>query len=278
MSLDTGAAVEIAIGPPGHAIYTAGDESLVCSVMNALAGVRVRIAGRFMHMDGRVEPIVDTFTPATDRSVSVKRIALARGWLLHAQVSVVVGAPLTAQTFAILSLVRGRTGAFEELATLVAGPVTAVQRLAWPGSLVGNSLEGAGALRTIVGTIPAAGAEVSETVPTGARWELVSLKLNLTTSATVATRAVQLVFTVSASVLFQVGAVSTQPATTTALHDWFQGGPLPGLDISGNKLAPLPVGLRLPGGATITTVTSSIQVGDQYAAPVMLVREWIEGA
>lgn len=268
----------IAIQPPGHAVFTAGDESLVCSVLNALAGVRVRVAARFMHLDGRVEPIVDTFTPATDRSVSVKRIALANGWLLNAQVAVVAGAPLTGQTFAVLSLARGRTGAFEELATFAAGPISAVHRVAWPGSPIQSSIEGAGALRSIAGAVPAAGAEIAETVPTGARWELITFEALLTTSAAVANRVPQLVIDDGATPLYRVGAALNQAASLAHRRSWFQGAPAPYLDNALNVPMPLPANVRLGGGFRIRTITTALDALDQYSSIQYLVREWIEGA
>jgi hypothetical protein len=272
------APLALAIAPPASAIYVNGEESLRVSVLNALAGVRVRIAGRFLHLDGRIEPIVDTILPTSDRVVSVKTLPLAAGWLMNAQASVNAGAPLTGQTFAILSLVRGRTGAFEELATLAAGPITAVQRLAWPGSLVGNSLDGAGALRTIVGSAPGAGAEISETVPTGARWELLTFDTTLTTSATVANRMPALRFQDGASVLglFPASTVITASAATGLT--WAASAP---------GVSPLPLirqsiaigaGIRLGSGAVIGTTTTALQAGDVYTQPRYLVREWIEGA
>jgi hypothetical protein len=156
--------------PPfaGNGFYFAGDDNLQVTVFNALASVAVRIAGRFLHADGRVEPFVHRLVPTSNRVASPFTARLGVGWLLSVQATVSAAAPLTGQAFVVLSVVRGQSGGQEDLATLAAGYVSAANRVAWPGSPVLNSLEGGGALRSITGTTPGAGAEISETVPTGA--------------------------------------------------------------------------------------------------------------
>lgn len=266
------------IGPPGSAIYTNGDESLRATVLNAAAGVRVRIAGRFMHMDGRVEPIADQLVPATDRSASVKSLPLAEGWLLNAQVHVVAGTPQTGQTFAVLSLVRGRTGAFEELATLAAGPVTAVHRVAWPGSSILSSVEGAGALRTISGTTPGAGVEVSESVPTGARWQLLQFAATLVTSAVPANRDPFVIIDDGTNVLQQFGQGLITAASVTRRQYWTHGISMNATGFAGSAIQGLPTSLLLLPGHRILTGTTAFDVGDQWSLVRYTVREWIEGA
>jgi hypothetical protein len=272
------ATIDLAIRPPASAIFCNGEESLRLSALNALAGVRLRVAGRFMHMDGRIEPIVDTLLPASDRSVSVKTLPLAVGWLCNAQVSVSAGTPQTGQTFAVLSLVRGRTGAFEELATLAAGPITAVHRLAWPGSLILSSVEGAGALRTISGTTPGAGVEVSESVPTGARWQLLQFACTLTTSAVAGNRDPFVIIDDGTNVLQQFGQGLTTAAGVTRRQYWSTGLSLNGTGFAGSAIQGLPTTLLLLPGHRILTGTTALDVGDQYSLVRYTVREWIEGA
>lgn len=270
--------LNLPIGPPAHAVYVAGDESLRFSVLNAAAGVTVRIAGRFMHRDGRVEPFVERLVPATDRTVSVKTIPLAEGWLLNAQASVSAGTPQIGQTFAILSLVRGRTGAFEELATLAAGPISAVQRIAWPGSVVGSPLEGAGALRTITGATPAAGAEVSETVPTGARWQLVSFRATFAASAVVSNRNLFLQLDDGTTVLEQVIQFNAVTASGGANAYWMAGfGPVT-VNFGNGQMQGIGTSAWLAAGHRIRTLTIGIDAADTWTNVRYKVREFLEGA
>lgn len=272
-----GLAAPLAVG--GAPLYLTGEDVLKVTVFNAAAGVTVKVSGRFQSADGgRPSPFVSTLVPATDRTASTLIVPLAEGWLLNAQAIVSGGAPLTGQTFAILSLARGVTTNAEDLFTLVAGTITAKQRLSYPGSAVANTLDGGGALRSIAGATPGAGAEISETVPTGARWELLTFQATLVTSAAAANRVPQLTIDDGTTVIFRVGAALNQAASLTQRRSWFQGAPAPYLDNASNVPMPLPSNVRLGAAFRIKTVTAAIDVADQYSAVQYLVREWIEGA
>lgn len=261
-----------------NGFYFAGDDNLQVTVFNALASVAIRISGRFLHLDGRVEPFVDRLVPTSNRAASTKVLHIGTGWLLNVQVNVSAQAPLTGQAFAIVSVVRGQTGATEDLATLAAGYVTALQRIAWPGSPILNSLEGGGALRSITGTSPAAGAEISESVPTGARWELLAFRTLFTTAAAVANRTNYLTLDDGATEYFRMQQNATFVASQAWVVGWAQGLALWANQGQPGQLAPLPTGLRLGAGHRIKTVTAGIQAADQYSAVQYLVREWLEGA
>src|SRR5439155_18890058 len=101
---------------------------------------------------------------------------LGKGAILNLTVFASAGAPLMGQTYVIVQLIKGLTGATIVLGTLLGGYLTATQALGWPGSPIISSTDGEGCTRLIVGTTPAAEANILETVPTGARWELLSLE------------------------------------------------------------------------------------------------------
>jgi hypothetical protein len=122
-----------------------------------------------------------------------------------------------------VDLVRGPGAVGGVTATLLQGPVSSLQRIAWPGSLLLSSLDVAGILRSITGTDPAAGAEISETVPTGARWRLRALAATLVTSATVANRTVSLRVDDGTTGYFGTDAAGTQPASNTIRYNAAEG-------------------------------------------------------
>src|SRR5262245_11706354 len=208
-----------------HAVYLTGEDNLRVTVFNALAGVVVTVRGRFEDLKGDVIPFEDRVTPASDRTASNLTVRLAEGWLLNVHVFVSTGAPLTGQTFAIVSVIRGEGSSALTLATLVAGAITAPQRIGYPGSPIVNSLDSQGAVRAITGTTPGAAADVLETVPTGARWELLSIIAQLVTSATVANRIVELVLDDGANVIARATNNQNHAASTTIIYWWAQGGP-----------------------------------------------------
>jgi hypothetical protein len=263
----------------GPGFYLHPDDNLRITVYNALATVRVKATGRRLDaISGRVEPFEHEFTPTSDRVASIITRRLGEGWLLNLQLFASNAAPLHGQAFAVASIVRGQEGFVVDLATLAAGYVTAKQRVAWPGGIITSSLEGHGALRSIAGSTPAAGAEISETVPTGARWELLAFEATFVTSAVAANRVPQLTIDDGTTVVFRLGAALNQAASLTQRRSWFQGAPAPYLDNASNLPLPIPSNVRLGSGFRIKTVTAAIDVGDQYSAVQYLVREWIEGA
>jgi len=262
----------------GTSVYLTGEDQLRVTVCNALAGVRVQLSGRFLTREGKIVPFVHAFTPASDRTESTLTRALGEGWLLEASVRAIAGTPKIGQTFAVLSIARGSTGNFEDLSTLAAGYVSAVNRIAWPGGPVQGSLEGAGALRSIAGAVPAAGAEIVETVPTGARWELISFTAILTTGVAVAARNVQLVFDDGTTVYARAYHQGDQAASLAFTYTWAQGENV--LIPAAHSFSSMPIATRngLGAGHRIRTVTGAIQAADQWSAIQYLVREWIEGA
>jgi hypothetical protein len=262
----------------GGSVYLTGEDQLRVTVLNAAAAVRVQLSGRLLNTSGEIVPYSHDFLPSTDRSVATMTRSIGEGWLLEASVKTIAGAPLIGQCYAILSIVRGSTGNQVDLSTLGAGYVTAVQRLAWPGAGFQSSLDGGGALRSITGAVPAAGAEVSETVPTGARWELISFAALLTTSATVSNRSANHTLDDGANIYFRADSNLAHAASIALLYVLATCFTIPS---STNGLAyqkPLPPNIRLGAGHRIRTQTTNLQAGDQWSAVQYLVREWIEGA
>lgn len=259
-------------------VFCTGDEQLRLTVFNAASGVTLAIRGRFLDIDGHVQVLEDVLTPTTARAASTKTLRLGCGWLLGVQVLASAGTPITGQCFAMLSLVRGDGTAGIDQQTLAAGYVTAVQRLAFPGSPVQGSLDGGGAIRAIAGTTPAAGAEISEAVPTGARWELLSFAFTLTTSAGVANRAIVLTLDDGTTVYSRSTSNVNQTASVGWNYQFMQGYGNPAISLVTALQAPIPSNIRLGAGHRIRTVTGAIQVADQFSAIQYLVREWIEGA
>jgi|SRR5579864_357111 len=263
----------------GVPIYFTGEDFLKLTVKNAAAGVTVTLTGRTLAVgDLRPAPFTQTLVPATDRSDSTVTIPMPAGWLVNAQVIVSAGSPLTGQTWARLSVVHGNLSSAAELFTLASCYLTAKQPLSYPGTGVLNSLDGGGALRSITGSTPGAGANISETVPTGARWELLSFYFILTTSAAAGNRFLGLNIDDGANIYFTDSASLTQTASQANTYCFAEGGskaPAPfGAFVVGN----VPSGNRLGAGHRIRTIVGGLLAGDQFTAPQYLVREWIEGS
>jgi hypothetical protein len=255
---------------------TTGEDNLRLTVVNAAAGVTVRVTGRRFSSVLEIEPFSFTLTPTADRVPSSVEFPLGVGALLNVNVRANFGTPQIGQTFVVLQVIRGRGAAFVLVGTLLQGCVTSTQGLGYPGSPILSSVESGPAVRTIQGTSPGAGNEIAETVPTGARWELLSFSAILTTSAAIGDRSPRLTFLTGVGYVGYFPQPTAIPASTTRTYTWAQGlsplaSPTATSDVSG-----IPVGSILLAGQTIQTITDGIAAGDVWTSVAFTVREWLE--
>lgn len=162
----------------------------------------------------------------------------------------------------------------EPVERLIAAYLTDGKTLSWPPGVHEGFTEGPGLVRMIVGTNPAAGGDTSESVPTNARWKILSWIVTLVCDANVADRSAFLILDDGTNQLMTKLSWSTVAAGETTR---FMAGP--GLDViaTGNRRAqPIPNETILFQAYRIKTGTVNIQVGDDYGAPVFMVEEWIE--
>lgn len=259
----------------GAGFFLDADTHLRLSAFNSATGVTLTVSGLLMAPDGCVQKFNATHTPATDRTRSTLLIPMGIGWLLSAQIIASAGTPRRGQCFARLELVNGLGGAVSSLGTVLQGYVQDTTVLAYPGSPLEASASGRGVVRSITGTDPAANTEISETVPTNARWRLLAFKATLVADANVANRTIRVVVDDGATQLVVSEAGVNQTAGQTREHMAAAYG-LAITSSSGVLYEPLPTDVLLIGGWRLRTVTASIQVGDNWGAPQLLVEEWIE--
>jgi hypothetical protein len=258
-------------------VYLTGEEWLRVTSFGNAAGVTLGVTGRILRPDNVPVPIAEAHAPNSNRTVNQTRHPLSEGWLLGLGVLATAGTPAFGQVWVCVELVRGGGASAQVVQALAMGFCTTRTPLIWPGNANLLPLDGPGNLRSITGTTPGAGAEVSETVPTGARWELLAFRAQLVTSATVANRSPQLVLDDGANIFSVSETIFAQAASLTLRYDWFQGatltGTVQGLDVP----VPLQIANRLGAGFRIRTLTQNIQAGDQLSAVQYLVREWLTG-
>lgn len=260
------------------AVYLRLDDNVRITSFNSAAGVTLACRSRMVDLRGLVQVGNDLQTPNTDRTAKATIVASDEGWLLGGAVFVTAGTPLEGQCFVVVEIVRGQGAAALALEHIAAGYVTAKQPLRFPSLSSLRSLDGHGALRVITGATPGAGAEISETVPTGARWELLAFAALFTTGVAVAARVPALVLDDGATAYQQVQAPTSIPASTVELFGWSQAGVNTAAGVLSAQNASIGVGIRLLAAHRIRTVTGLIQAADQYSAIRYLVREWLEGA
>lgn len=255
--------------PPVQAYVTA-DTVLNISYSCAVAGLILSVAARILLPDGTVMPCLWQLPMTSDRSRNGATFQLAEGFLL----SLTAAASTAAGNYRCFVWLRLQKGG-NQVQLLASGYPTQGRPLTWPQTTIENEGEGAGAIVSLTGTQPAAGAEISEAVPTNARWELLSFKYSLTTSATAATRNTSLLADDGTNVFWQgTQAGSGQAASLTYQYSHFPGA----TQVAGQSVIDIfasPIGLQLTAGYRLRTNTLNLQAGDQYSAPQYLVREWL---
>jgi hypothetical protein len=127
--------------------------------------------------------------------------------------------------------------------------------------------------KLITGSDPAAGAECSDAVPTGKAWQLLSWAVTLAQGIT-QTPLPDLIIDDGTSVIYQAPlASSAQNASVTAQYFAAPGLTLGAGGAATRINAPLPLGLILPAGFRIRTVTAGIGANSNYGSPRIFVVE-----
>lgn len=138
-----------------------------------------------------------------------------------------------------------------------------------------NYFLGTGRIRSITGTDPAAGVQISESVPAGVVWHLWSMRFTFTTDVTVANRYVRILVDDGANIFAYITAQQFQTASLawnyTLAHFGNDQNVYSG--VQNLNLPQLPV--LLPGWRLRTNVVN-FQAGDDFGAPQLLVEEWYE--
>jgi len=252
-----------------------GEDHLRMEAWNASTGAILEVSYRFAEPNGVIVPHRRTLALTADRIVNEAVISLSPGYLVNLVVLVTGASPLIGQTFVCIKLQRGLGAAAITLGLLVQGYVTHEQGLGWPGSPIEDSFRVGGVCRIITGTdLP--NNEILEMVPTGARWNLLALAVDLTTSAVVGTRRTSLTFDDGATRYFRTTNPGSLSASLTATFYWSQGLPLDTVIGGQSATGGIPVDLWLLPGHRIRTMSSGTDAGDDYSAPIYIVREVLE--
>lgn len=260
---------------PPTPLYVGRDDRLFLRAFNSLAGLSVTTTGRLLDTDGLIKTILHSFTPTTDRVNSQAEQQLFEGYLLNLRMNVAGASAQRGQCFVQANLFRGNLPNPLQVACLISDYATILVPAAWPTGQLHHSIEGPGALRVITGTDPAAGTELSETVPTKARWRLIAFTFQYVSSAVAGARRVELTFDDGATVYARIQPAATFDANTTARMGYLGGGSA--YTPAGSAMTmPLPHPAYLFAGHRIRTSSVGADVGDNIGAPTYLVEEWIE--
>ena len=262
--------------PPPAPLYVDTNDAILLQGLSSVAGVQVTLLARLLLPDGKIVPIQQTLSPTSNRTNTSVTIPLQEGFLLGLTVSS-SGAGITrGQCFVRAILARGIASSNLLTQVLLSAYVDGIDFPTWPPGIYEAIRSGQGAIRSITGSTPAAGAEITEVVPTPATWRIMLITYQLTTSAAVASRDSQLIFDDGSHILMQMSTGQFQTATNTLRYSWSPYGGAVG-NVNPLIFFPIPPGIFLNSTMRWRTNTNNIQAGDQYTAPQYLVEEWLGG-
>jgi hypothetical protein len=266
----------IAGGAPGPlSVYMNQDLNLRLTAFNSAAGVTLTVTTLLWDAERGLQKSSETIPLTTARLINTRTILAGEGWLLGVQVVASAGTPRRGQCFARVEVILGTGAAAQSLVTVLQGYVLDTSGLSYPGSPLEASTSGRGFVYGFNGTDPAAGVEISEQVPTNARWRLISMAYLLVASAAVANRIPILSINGGSGPVYQVATGIAVTASQTAQYRAASGVPFLTIDTLRYTL-PLPVDLFLSQDCIISTLTTALDAGDNYSLPRLLVEEWIE--
>lgn len=262
------------ISPPAP-LYITLDDFFYVEVHNTSSSPLVGIVMRVLLPSGQIKttsqqvPLnqAGVFTSATFNMVE--------GFLLGVSAAPQGFNVRRGQVWVRLAIARGSLAGLLGAQILIQDYVETHYAASWPGGHFSSEVDGLGVVRSIVGTQPAAGGEISETVPTGRRWRLQTVNFGLTTSAAAGNRQVLFILDDGVSSSYLAPALSVQAASLTVGYA-FAPGCSPIATTGGRAVCPIPSPAIMSAGWRFRTSTNAKDAADQYTVPVYVVEEWLE--
>lgn len=261
------------IQPPSFA-YIGPSDFLQIAAWANVGAQTITVQGRILRTDGQVIPFSFTVAPAATRVVVNTFFPLEEGYLLGLFASASAGS--FGQLAAKIQLNKsGSTPPDFAYQILSQGIVENKVGLAWPPGTFMAPVTIAGTITAVVGTAPAAGAEVSQTVPTGARWRLKGVVVSLVTAVAVANRAPTIIIDDGTNTAAQYQAAAVQAASLTRTIVGAAIGAAPDLTA---PVIPVFMAPDIPmlAGWRIRTSTTNLQAADAYGTPIFYVEETLD--
>jgi hypothetical protein len=257
---------------PFGGVYVRADDVLQVQII-AAAIPQLVLQTRILRPDGTVLVSQDLVAGVINRVPFFLSRQLAEGILLSVALVPNTAVLSSQYGYGSIGLRRQNLGATSLYQVLCAGYFMQACPLSWPGNTVQRPTDGAGIIRSITGTVPAAGADISEVVPANTRWQLLSLFAQLTTAVAVASRQANLQLDDGVNIFYETPNGPIQAASLVWEYNFAPCGFAPAVVLTDVAMH-YDNSQILTSGFRIRTDTIAIQAADQWTAPQYLVREW----
>jgi len=263
------------VQPPG-ALYVDPDDRLYVEFVSAFAFTRFHVAARMLKPEARGEIIHQEFELETDAVAGTWGFAvfpLQEGFVLGVAVHPTELVLARGELYVVVGLLRGTDVRQSATEILCAGFVSGPTAPSYPAGGIEDSVSGRGRILRVTTADPVAGAEISHQVPDRKRWRLLSMKYQLVTSATVATRRSIIQLTQQAAISLRAPSSFGQAASLTIRYNAAHWG-MDSVNLNGEVMLNLPSTVWLLSADIFGTFTANLQVGDNYTAAELMVEEW----
>jgi hypothetical protein len=257
---------------PSQPLYFQRNDRISFNIISNIAGSSVKIDYRWLTVEGEIKE--GEFLTGQFNFTFNANIALYEGWLLSFG-AIQLTLPSTAVwTFLQAAIARAAPAVPSTAAAIFwQGFISVNTSNGWPGIVNKELTDGPGFIRSVTGSTPAAGAEINEVVPAQRRWQLISLRAQLTSNATVANRFPGFSLDDGVNQYFATHSNVPQVASTIAGYIATPGNQFFN-DGQNNFMLPFCSLVPLKAAFRIRTTTVGLQAGDQWAAPQYVVLEW----
>lgn len=260
---------------PGSSVYVNDGGALRVIMASRQPGVEALMTVRMLMPDGRLKWERYKYSPPGDGSWTEYIEPLDECFIVSMNIGP-LGVAKPGGFYMMVLAIETTANLSAQGQMLVNGYLIHKQSLTYPNPRFVGLREGPGRITTIVGTDPAPGQEISESVPSGTVWRLISVRFGFLTSATGGNRSVTLVLDDGTNVLVSIDYVAQQAANADWAYNYATGFTRLTTPSLYYPNIHLPMNMVMLPGWRIRTWTSAMQADDNYSAPIMNVEEWVE--
>lgn len=259
--------------PPSQYVYLQDNDWIVLTTFCTLNTQTLRVTYRYLTPQGEIKE--GTFNPGTLIGNGFQQFTfqIGEGWLLSIALQQTTLSLSGNWMWTQLGITRSNIGTLIEQGHIWEGYVYFNVPTGWPGVQPKEITDGAGTVVSITGSAPAAGADITEVIPSNRRRQLLSFQATLVSSAAVANRTPIFLIDDGAQVLYDSPATFTQTASQSVVYS--AGSSVPSqAPLTLFAILQLPIPTIVKSGWRIRTFTAGLQAGDQWSAPRYAVLEW----